>query len=99
MIVKKVSAYPIPCQLIVGGATVNGEVLKVSTRACMVNTGTQPIVVNTPVQIKFVFPVTKDDVDEAVVVYKTYDSFKGKHGDAQPGTHVAEMVFKDLTEK
>jgi hypothetical protein len=96
-VVKKVAAYPIPCQLIANGSTVAAQVMRVTPSACLISAQT-PLIVNRVYNIKFEFPVTRSAVDEEVMVFKTYDEFAGKHGQEQAGYHTAELLFRRMTD-
>ena len=91
MLIKKVAAYPIPCQLIGAGSTIAAQVIKAAPSGCLISTAA-PLVVNAKYQLKFQFPVTAGSVDEEVVVFKTHDALKGAATDK--GAHVAEVIFK-----
>src|SRR5437764_1290030 len=92
--------YPISCQLVGKGVTLNVSVIKLSSRSILADTGPQPLLVNDSFLTKFVVPLVKNgQVESEAVVFKTYDQFKGKHGEVQPGHHVVELVFKNLPDE
>jgi hypothetical protein len=98
--IGKEKYYPFPCVLVGKGITINVNVIKISQMSVLADTGPQPLLVNDAFSMKFVVPLVKNGhVESEGVVFKTYDHFKGKHGEVQPGHHVAELVFKNLPDQ
>jgi hypothetical protein len=92
---QKIAVFPIPCQLVGAAGALNSNIIRLSMHSILVNTGPQPLLVNSAFHVKFFLPVVKQNIETETVVFKTYDEFKGKHGEVQPGHHVAELVLKN----
>src|SRR4051812_26386842 len=92
-----IQIYPIACQLVRSSGAINANILKVGDKGILVNTGAVPMKVHETITAVFILPLKNVRIETPVIVFKTYDQFKGAHGDVQPGHHVAEMVFKNLS--
>ena len=91
--------YPFSCIVVGPDSTFTVDVMKVTQKSILVNTKAEVLVTNSSYQVKFNLPLLKNgQVESEAVVFKTYDSFKGKHGEEQPGNHIVEMVFKNLSD-
>ncbi len=92
---SKPRLYPIKCTLTSREHSREVEIVKLTHTALLIDSKDKPLKVNTAYTAKFT--VSGETIETLVIVFKTYDAFKGKHGLAAPGRHLSEVIFKDLT--
>lgn len=92
-----VKIYPIACQLLGPKGTFSVNILKLVQTGFLVNSLDQTLKVNDQFTATFVLPVKNIFIESPVVVFKTYDQFKGAHGLVKPGHHVNELLFQNMS--
>ena len=91
------------CQLVGKTESLKSEsltinIIKLTMNGFLANTLAQTIQVNGIYGASFVLPSRqKEFIESEVLVLKTYDEFKGIHGLVQPGNHVTEFAFRQIS--
>jgi hypothetical protein len=86
---------PLDVQLTMNERNIPVKIKKLTSSGALVDSLTMPLLAHQEFKMHFALPPKGFMCDLDVKVYKTFTNFKGVHGAANPGEHLAEVIFKN----
>lgn len=99
VVTKKVSAFPIPAEIVADATPLKAQVVKLSTQGFMMETTENHIRPGDKIDFSFQLPVLNHWIQSQGVVIKIYSQFSGASKNEATGEsyNLIEIHFKNLT--
>jgi len=94
---KPIQGYPFECAL-TGAENFTATVIKLTQGGLLVSVD-RPLFLSGTYKAMFVLPIGKSRIDTDVVVTRIVDKYKTKENNDKTGNRLAELTFKNLSQK